>query len=291
MKIGYARVSTDEQCLDLQLTALRLAGCDKIFTDHGISGTRQDRPGLSQALAGLAPGDTLVVWRLDRLGRSLSHLLTLINDFRALGVHFASLTELIDTGTPTGMFTFHMIAALAEFERALISERTRAGVAAARERGKRLGRPRMLDEAQIREAQTLLREHPEAEVASKFRVHRRTLRKRLREFEASGRETHASAHESRCDEGARECHERSRAYWLGRLIRAVAEASGRRLYGGACVRGVWNVRKRQFRDRLMAESLVSLCAQRTDKSHCLSIIRYWPILKRTNLLDDEVAPA
>jgi len=141
-RIGYARVSTEDQNLDLQRIALESDGCDCIITDQGISGARSDRPGLKDVLAIARSGDTIVVWRLDRLGRSLSHLVQLIADLRSNGIHLASLNEAIDTGTPTGMFVFHMIAALAEFERALISERTRAGMAAARVRGVKLGRPR-----------------------------------------------------------------------------------------------------------------------------------------------------
>lgn len=122
MKIGYARVSTEEQFLDLQLSALKHVGCDLIFSDHGVSGTRKDRKGLNRALSSLARGDTLVVWRLDRLdrlGRSLSQLVILMSSLRDRGIHFASLNESIDTDSPTGMFMFHMIAALAEFERPL----------------------------------------------------------------------------------------------------------------------------------------------------------------------------
>jgi DNA invertase Pin-like site-specific DNA recombinase len=142
MKIGYARVSTEEQCLDLQLTALKRAGCDTILSDHGASGSKFDRPGLNDALATLQPGDALVVWRLDRLGRSLSHLVEVVGDLGQQGIEFVSLTECIDTRSPTGMLMFHMIAALAEFERSLISERTRAGMAAARARGAKIGRPK-----------------------------------------------------------------------------------------------------------------------------------------------------
>lgn len=144
-RIGYARVSTEEQNLDLQKIALEANHCDLIVTDQGISGSRADRPGLRRVLECVQAGDTVVVWRLDRLGRSLTHLVGLMADFRVRGIHFASLNEAIDTSTPTGMFVFHMIAALAEFERALISERTRAGMAAARVRGVKLGRPRNIE--------------------------------------------------------------------------------------------------------------------------------------------------
>lgn len=179
MKIGYARVSTEEQFLDLQLAALKNVACDHIFSDYGVSGTRQDREGLSLALTSLQPGDTLVVWRLDRLGRSLNHLVMLMSDLRSRGINFTSLNESIDTNTPTGMFMFHMIAALAEFERALISERTKAGLAAARHRGSRLGRPRALDAQDLEQARNLIRSCPEAVVAKRFGVHLKTLRSAL----------------------------------------------------------------------------------------------------------------
>lgn len=273
-------MSTDEQCLDLQLSALRQADCDEICMDHGVSGSRQDRPGLNEVLAGLKPGDTLVVWRLDRLGRSLSHLLALINDFRARGIHFASLTELIDTGTPTGMFTFHMIAALAEFERALISERTRAGVAAARDRGKRLGRPRALDDAQVREARVLLRELPESEVAIRFRVHHRTLRKRLREFEVFGQEVQDAVCELRCDVVA--CSEGDRVYGLGRLVRAVKRAC-------RCTRGqtsmglAWSLQKGSSHGWSMRPTpLVS-----ADKWQRSPGMRYRPVRRRATVYSKE----
>ena len=179
MKIGYARVSTEEQHLDLQLAALEARKCDVVFSDHGISGARFDRPGLEDALARAEHGDTFVVWRLDRLGRSLSHLVAVVSDLSKRGVEFESLTENIDTKSPTGMLIFHMIAALAEFERALISERTRAGVAAARSRGKKVGRPPALSEAQREQARSLLECYNEVVVAQTFNVHLRTLRRHL----------------------------------------------------------------------------------------------------------------
>ncbi|MBY0560999.1 recombinase family protein [Hyphomicrobium sp.] len=141
MFIGYARVSTDEQSIDLQLDALERAGCQRIFNDSGFSGALKSRPALDELLAYLKPGDTLVTWRLDRLGRSLSHLILLVNDLEVRGIAFKSLSEAIDTSTAGGRLQFHMMGALAEFERALISERTKAGMAAARLRGVQLGRP------------------------------------------------------------------------------------------------------------------------------------------------------
>jgi len=141
MKFGYARVSTDEQTLDLQFDALLAAGCDQNFHDV-ISGAKDARPGLDQALSHLRTGDTLVVWRLDRLGRTLKYLIELINQFNAQGVGFQSLTEQIDTTTSGGKLIFHIFGALAEFERDLIKERTRAGITAARARGRKGGHPR-----------------------------------------------------------------------------------------------------------------------------------------------------
>jgi DNA invertase Pin-like site-specific DNA recombinase len=141
MLIGYARVSTTDQTLSLQRDALTAAGCRDIFTDT-MSGSTDHRPGLEQARSHLRTGDTLVVWRLDRLGRSLKHLIETVQDLERQGVGFKSLTEQIDTTTPGGTLIFHVFGALAEFERALIVERTKAGLAAARARGRTGGRPR-----------------------------------------------------------------------------------------------------------------------------------------------------
>ncbi|ELW9532561.1 recombinase family protein [Burkholderia cenocepacia] len=179
MKIGYARVSTDEQNLALQIDALTLAGCEIVLTDHGVSGSRFDRPGLDAALAKTSEGDTLVVWRLDRLGRSLSKLIDLINFLAGQKVDFISLTESINTASSGGRLVFHMMGALAEFERCLISERTRAGLAAARARGKQIGRRRQLTAAQCAKAQTMLETHTIKEIALHFDVHPRTIRRAL----------------------------------------------------------------------------------------------------------------
>ena len=157
MQIGYARVSTGEQTLDLQEDALRRAGCDRILTDTA-SGAKADRPGLAKLMEQLRDGDTLVVWRLDRLGRSLRHLIDTLTDLDKRGVGFRSLTENIDTTTPGGKLVFHIFGALAEFERDLIRERTNAGLAAARARGRTGGRPKakaFSDPAKVRMAQTL----------------------------------------------------------------------------------------------------------------------------------------
>jgi DNA invertase Pin-like site-specific DNA recombinase len=154
MLIGYARVSTQEQTLNLQQDALQKAGCTKIFTDTA-SGAKAERKGLEQALSYVRKGDTLVVWRLDRLGRSLSHLIATMTDLEERGIGFKSLTENIDTTTSGGKLIFHIFGALAEFERNLIKERTQAGLVAARERGRIGGRPKVLTPRQRSIAQSL----------------------------------------------------------------------------------------------------------------------------------------
>ncbi|KWE37928.1 recombinase family protein [Burkholderia territorii] len=174
-RIGYARVSTDDQSLELQLQALRIAGCTRIFTDHGVSGAAFSRPGLDRALAYLAPDDTLVVWRLDRLGRSLGKLVDLINYLGTRRVQFTSLNEAINTESPGGTLVFHLMAAMAEFERSLISERTRAGLQAVKARGVTLGRRPILSAEQRELALRLMAVQPVAEVARALNVHPRTL--------------------------------------------------------------------------------------------------------------------
>jgi DNA invertase Pin-like site-specific DNA recombinase len=148
MLIGYSRVSTHEQTLNLQQDALEKAGCTKIFTDTA-SGAKTERKGLEQALTYVRKGDTLVVWRLDRLGRSLPHLITTLTGLEEQGIGFKSLTENIDTTTSGGKLIFHIFGALAEFERNLIRERTQAGLVAARARGKKGGRPKVLIGKQV----------------------------------------------------------------------------------------------------------------------------------------------
>lgn len=184
-RVGYARVSTDDQNLDLQLDALRLAGCALTFSDHGVSGAVTNRDGLSEALEALRPGDTLVVWKLDRLGRSLRFLIDLIEDFRARGCGFISLTDGIDTTTNTGRLVFHIIAAIAEFERALISERTRAGMSAARARGQHIGRPRLLTELEVIEAHRFISDRAVTmgEIADDLDVSTDTLMRGFRRFD------------------------------------------------------------------------------------------------------------
>jgi DNA invertase Pin-like site-specific DNA recombinase len=154
MRIGYARVSTPDQTLSLQLDALKAAGCEEIFTDTA-SGSTTERPGLTEALAFARSGDTLIVWRLDRLGRSLSHLIDTINGLSARRVDFQSLQEHLDTSTSGGKLVFHLMGALAEFERDLIKERTQAGLAAARARGRQGGHPRALTPKQVAQLRTL----------------------------------------------------------------------------------------------------------------------------------------
>ncbi|KPV54042.1 hypothetical protein SE17_06100 [Kouleothrix aurantiaca] len=141
MTIGYARVSTQEQTLDLQKDALTKAGCEEIYFDT-MSGAKAERPGLQEALSYMRQGDVLVVWKLDRLGRSLKNLIELVTKLDARDIGFRSVTENIDTTTSSGRLIFHFFGALAEFERDLIRERTQAGLAAARARGRKGGRPR-----------------------------------------------------------------------------------------------------------------------------------------------------
>ena len=156
MKIGYARVSTEEQNIDMQLDALNEAGCDKIFTDTGVSGVTRERDGLSKAISAIGEGDTLIIWKLDRLGRSLGFLCELVEQFKNRGADFKSLTDGIDTTTTGGKLVFHILGALAEFERDLIRERTKAGMKAAKKRGKHIGRPPALSPTQILHMNELL---------------------------------------------------------------------------------------------------------------------------------------
>lgn len=144
-RIGYARVSTKDQKLRMQRDALLQVDCDMTFEDHGVSGTKASRAGLDQMLAELRSGDTVVVFKLDRLGRSVLHLSDLLVRFRNEGIHFCSLSEGINTTTPGGKLVYHLFSAFAEFQRDIIAENTTAGIAAARSRGKRLGRPPVLD--------------------------------------------------------------------------------------------------------------------------------------------------
>ncbi|MBU9590777.1 recombinase family protein [Burkholderia multivorans] len=174
--IGYARVSTFEQTLDLQRDALNAAGAVSIYEDKA-SGKSADRPELQHCLKALRDGDTLVVWRLDRLGRNLQDLISIVNELEGRGIRFRSLKESIDTTGPAGKLVFHMFAALAEFERELIRERTLAGLEAARARGKKGGRPESLDAKQQQAVLAMMssRVMSIAEIARQFNVSRSTL--------------------------------------------------------------------------------------------------------------------
>src|SRR5271163_4092497 len=168
MKYGYARVSTDDQNPALQLAALKKAGCKTIFKDAGLSGATTKRPALLRCLKKLKHGDTLTVWKLDRLGRSLRDLITMLDDLKKRGVKFRSLTEAIDTETPTGRAMWQMIGVLAELERSLITERTRAGVKAARRRGVKFGRKPKLTPERLAHARKLIQRGATATEAAKI---------------------------------------------------------------------------------------------------------------------------
>src|SRR3954453_19722597 len=176
MLIGYARVSTQEQTLDLQRDALQHAGCERIFSDT-VSGAKAERPGLDDALKQLRTGDVLVVWRLDRLGRSLPHLNETVRSLHERGIGFRSLSEQIDTTTPSGKLIFHIFGSLAEFERDLIRERTQAGLSAARARGRVGGRPKVVTAEKRKLAVELYRakEHSIAEICRLMGISKPTL--------------------------------------------------------------------------------------------------------------------
>src|ERR1700680_3958397 len=179
MKYGYARVSTEDQNPAMQLAALKKAGCKTLFKDE-VTGAHVNRPALTRCLKALQTGDTLIVWKLDRLGRSLRDLIHMLDDFKQQGIKFRSLTEAIDTETPTGRAMWQMIGVLAELERSLISERTRAGVKAAQRRGVKFGRKPKLTPQQIAHAQKLIGGGQRREdVAALFKVNRVTLYRAL----------------------------------------------------------------------------------------------------------------
>lgn len=185
MLIGYARVSTVDQDPALQLRALESAGAQRVYVDHGVSGSVASRPELDKALEHLREGDTLVVWRLDRLARSLRNLLDLVALLAERGVHLRSLTESIDTGSASGRMVLAVFGALGEFERELIRERTAAGLEAAKARGARLGRPASLTADQLAQARTLVSGgHRVADVAATLGVARSTLYRSLKESAA-----------------------------------------------------------------------------------------------------------
>jgi DNA invertase Pin-like site-specific DNA recombinase len=178
--LGYARVSTLEQDEALQHDALTAAGCQRIFVDKA-SGKLEHRPALDAMLEQLRPGDSVTVWRLDRLGRSLRHLIDVVADLERRDVTFRSLTEAIDTSTPVGRMTFHLFGSLAEFERDLIRERTMAGLAAARARGRRGGRPTVMTTEKIAVAKAMYasREHDVATIARVVGVSRASVYRAL----------------------------------------------------------------------------------------------------------------
>lgn len=181
MKVGYVRISTGDQSLDLQKDAVQVEGCCEIFEDIA-SGAKSDRPGLQEALKYLREGDVLVVWKLDRLGRSLKNLIELCLNLHEKGIHLKSMRENIDTATPVGKLFFHLIASLAEFERDIIRDRTQAGLQAARARGKRGGRRPSLDRKQVEMASSMLDTGVSTmeEIAKMFGVSRTTLYRHLK---------------------------------------------------------------------------------------------------------------
>lgn len=181
MLLGYARVSTDDQNLNLQLDALTKAGCDRIYQEKRSGGTIQ-REELNRLLDNIREGDTLVVWRLDRLGRSLKHLIEIVTKLEEDKIGFKSLTENIDTTTPTGKLIFHIFGALSEFERNLIKERTSAGLAAARARGRKGGRPKSLTQDKIDMAISLYndKKHSIKSICQTLQITKPTLYKYLK---------------------------------------------------------------------------------------------------------------
>ena len=189
MLIGYARVSTQDQTLDLQTDALKQAGCERLFTDT-LSGAKAERPGLQEAMHHLRAGDTLVVWRLDRLGRTLKQLIATITDLSEQDIGFKSLQENIDTTTSGGKLIFHIFGALAEFEREIIRERTNAGLQAARARGRLGGRPKMqsLDPKKMALAKQLHDDHSRSvqEICEMLKISKSTLYRYLKEESVVG---------------------------------------------------------------------------------------------------------
>jgi len=185
MRIGYARVSTLEQNLDLQRDALAAAGCERVIEDKA-SGAGASRPGLERLADILRPGDVLVVWRLDRLGRSLKHLIDYVSDLSSRGIGFVSLTESIDAASPAGKLVFHVFGALAEFERNIIRERTMAGLAAARARGRLGGRPKALEPAKRDMAVSLYKDkrHTVKDICAMLGISKPTLYAYVREADA-----------------------------------------------------------------------------------------------------------
>nr|WP_092937526.1 recombinase family protein [Rhizobium sp. 9140] len=183
--IGYARVSTDDQNLDLQINALQKAGCSKIFFDKGVSGKVFERPGLANAISSLHPGKMFVVWRLDRLGRSLPKLIDFIDQLGKQNIAFLSLTENIDTKSSGGRLIFHIMGALAEFERTLISERTKAGMEAARMKGTHLGRQPSMSTTDVQQALRAMNAGEDIDsIARQYDISTRTLRRHIMKMNA-----------------------------------------------------------------------------------------------------------
>ena len=176
MKIGYARVSTDDQTLDLKIDALQSAGCERIYREHA-SGKNTDRTELKQCLHALREGDTLVVWRLDRLGRSMTDLINTVTKLESEGVAFCSVTESLDTSTPAGKFIFHVFSSLAEFERNMIRERTSAGLKSARARGRVGGRPAKITDDDKRMISALLadKSNDPKTIAKRFKISKSSM--------------------------------------------------------------------------------------------------------------------
>ena len=193
MLIGYARVSTQDQKPALQLDALKLAGCGRVFEEKA-SGAQRDRPQLKAALEYMRSGDTLVVWKLDRLARSMKQLIETVEELEGQGIGFRSLTEAIDTTTPGGKLVFHIFGALAEFERSIIRERTRAGLDAARARGRRGGRPPKLQEKDLVAARAMLANNTITveDIARRLQVSPATLYRHLPAARARVATEHAS---------------------------------------------------------------------------------------------------
>lgn len=174
--IGYVRVSTQDQNPALQFNTLQQAGCVRVFEDRGVSGAKTERPGLAAALSYVREGDVLVVWKLDRLGRSMAHLIETVRALEARGVGLRSLTEAIDTTTPGGRLIFHLFGALGQFERDLIRERTRAGLAAAADRGRKGGRRPVMTPGKLKRARTLIAQGLNVrEVATRLKVGKTVL--------------------------------------------------------------------------------------------------------------------
>lgn len=184
MNIGYARVSTNDQDTQLQIDALNSVGCDRIYEEK-LSGAKKDRPELIQCLKSLRAGDILIVWKLDRLGRSLQHLIDVVTDLENRQIGFQSLTENIDTTSPTGKLIFHIFGSLAEFERGLIRERVKAGLDAAKKKGKKFGRPDALNETDKTMALAMFNGGAtKIDIARHFKVTRQTIYTLLKEYDA-----------------------------------------------------------------------------------------------------------